>query len=141
MQLALLFAGAFLFAAGFATYHFLNSRKLNQKINKLSNITKTLTKDFNQLYKHVSGFAIEITNYETKTTADIENKWEQLKETLATEINDIKSMLEQEIYIEVPRKKPSLRSPLKTFAVEYDRYKARDSGLFQPSEPKRGENS
>lgn len=37
----------------------------------------------------------------------------------------------------IPRVKPSLRSPLKTFAVEYDKFKARDSGLYQPAEPKR----
>jgi len=75
MQLALLFAGAFLFmsglAAGFFTRHFL---------------------------------------------------WPQSVATTSTV---------------VPRVKSSLRSPLKTFNVQYDKFKARDSGLYQPAEPKR----
>jgi len=39
--------------------------------------------------------------------------------------------------VKVPRVKPSLRNPMRTYNVEYERYKARDSNLYQPSKPKR----
>jgi len=44
-----------------------------------------------------------------------------------------------EFITQVKRVKPSLRNPLKTYEVEYNRYKSRDSGLFEPQKPKRGE--
>lgn len=33
----------------------------------------------------------------------------------------------------VKRSKPSLRSPLKTHQVQYEKYRARDSGLYAPT--------
>ncbi|OMF47715.1 hypothetical protein [Paenibacillus amylolyticus] len=38
--------------------------------------------------------------------------------------------------IMVKRNKPSMRSPLRTTQVKYDKYKTRDSGLYAPVKPK-----
>lgn len=35
----------------------------------------------------------------------------------------------------IKRSKPSLRSPLRTHKVQYDKYRSKDSGLYEPSKP------
>lgn len=44
---------------------------------------------------------------------------------------------EQVTSISKPRIKTSLRNPLKTYAVEFDRFKSRESNLYEPTSPKR----
>ena len=44
-----------------------------------------------------------------------------------------------ELITEVKRIKPSLRNPLKTYNVRYEKFKSRSSGLYEPQKPKRGD--
>lgn len=45
----------------------------------------------------------------------------------------------KEIITEVKRVKPSLKNPLRTYEVAYDKYKSRETGLYEPQKPKRGD--
>lgn len=46
-----------------------------------------------------------------------------------------KSEAKQETYVK--RIKPSLRNPLKTYEVSYEKYKSRDNKLLEPIRPKK----
>jgi len=43
---------------------------------------------------------------------------------------------EQEQTVYVKRPKPSLRNPMRTYNPSYDKYKTKDTGLFEPVKPK-----
>lgn len=43
---------------------------------------------------------------------------------------------EQEQTVFVPRVKPNLRNPMRTYNTAYDKYKTKDTGLFEPVKPK-----
>jgi hypothetical protein len=46
----------------------------------------------------------------------------------------------KELYTEVKRVKPSFRNPTKTYDVNYDKFKIRESGLYGPVKPKGGDS-
>ncbi|MFT9498258.1 hypothetical protein [Anaerosolibacter sp.] len=45
----------------------------------------------------------------------------------------------EELITQVKRVKPSLRNPLQTYNVAYERFKSRDNELYAPQKPNRGD--
>jgi hypothetical protein len=43
----------------------------------------------------------------------------------------------EQVYSEVKRTRPSMRNPLRTYDVRYDKYKTKDTNLYSPVKPVR----